>query len=196
MICVTKNGTDTQAINLFKAIFIRLVETTSSKDDVRKTVSQKKLVQELASRFGEAQIQQMLLDLSGEDSRLIRIKNDTNGETWIDIIHEVLIRKWEKLKGWINEKREAIDYKKMLENDISQYEQKTGNLYAGRELKTALTWQKNNPDLTDDRTISFISKSQTRQRDYTRWSIGSPAYYTGVFEWLQLLVPARKHGPG
>ena len=40
------------------------------------------------------------------------------------MIHEVLIRKWEKLKGWINEKRDAIAYKKILENDINQYERK------------------------------------------------------------------------
>ena len=58
----TRNGTDTQPVHLFKAIFIRLVEITSSKDDVRKTVSQKNLVRDLAYRFSEDQIQEMLLD--------------------------------------------------------------------------------------------------------------------------------------
>ncbi len=177
---LTRNGTDTQAVYLFRAIFIRLVETTSSKDDVRKTVGQKKLVQELASRFGEDQIQQMLLDLSGEKNRLIRIKNDTNSEIWIDIIHEVLIRKWEKLKGWINEKRDAIDYKKILENDISQYDQQAGSLYSGRELKTAITWQKNNPDLTDNRISSFITKSQTQQRSIVGGALAAILIILGV----------------
>ncbi|MCY7353320.1 MAG: TIR domain-containing protein, partial [Cytophagaceae bacterium] len=159
----TKKGTDPQRVALFKAIFIRLVEITGGKDDVRKTISRKKLGEELAYGFSEEQILEMLEDLYGEQSRLIRVKGK-GADSTIEVIHEVLIRKWEKLKGWINERREAIAYKQILENDIRQYENKAGNLYSGRSLKTAITWQKRNSDLTDARTKSFIAKGQNQQR--------------------------------
>ncbi|WP_198175054.1 nSTAND1 domain-containing NTPase [Spirosoma arboris] len=164
---ITSNGNDVGKVALFKAIFIRLVEITSGKDDVRKTISQNALIQELRNQFTEPEIQTMLIDLSGEESRLIRIK----GDLWIDVIHEVLIRKWEKLKGWINERREAIAYKQDIEKDINDYEQKVESyiynylrLFNSKKLETFINWKKANPDLTDERIDSFFASIQTKQR--------------------------------
>jgi hypothetical protein len=164
---LTERGTNPRRVDLFRAIFIELVEITGSKEDVRKTISLASLINKLIPRFGSEEVAYMLKELPSEKSRLIRIKADkTNqdADKFVDIIHEVLIRKWEKLKGWINEKREAIAYRQILENSIIQYEKKVGGLYGGRDLKTALNWQKHNPDLTDKRTINFIKESHGQQK--------------------------------
>ncbi len=144
---------------LIKAIFIRLIEITGNKEDVRKTVNKQKLIKELCLQFDEEQVERMLNILAGPEARLIKIKTvEEKGNTtfWVEVVHEVLIRQWGMLRQWLNERREAIKDKNRLE----QYIEDNDTLLTGKRLVDAELWLNKNKDLTNSKINDIIEKSR------------------------------------
>jgi TIR domain len=167
----TSKGSDKTRAALVKNIFIRLVELTESREDVRKSVSKSEILNQLSGWYETAEVEKAIDYLSGPDARLIRVKKDEklkqdskdNYDSIIEVMHEVLIRKWGKLVGWVNERREALRYRNLLENIITRLEIKK-RLLKGDQLNDAKDWQTNNPDLGTAKTRNFISRSVRRRR--------------------------------
>src|SRR5688572_4718377 len=72
-----------------------------------------------------------------------------NKLVWIQVVHEVLIRNWSKLKAWIDERREALLYKEKIIGDIEEYNSNNKTrefLHSGARLKKANKWMQENPE--------------------------------------------------
>lgn len=154
---LTRDGSDKRMDGLIKAIFIQLVELTQNKEDVRKTVSKAELIRNLGVQFSQHEVEDMLAVLSGAEIRLIRIKKDDSdsGIFWVDVIHEVLIRQWELFRKWINERREAIRYRDMLEEHLADIA-----VLTGRRLAEAEKWIDNNKDLATPEIHLLVARSR------------------------------------
>lgn len=166
---ITKNGTDKEQETILKSIFINLVEVNENLLDVKRTAKKEELFTKLKGYYDHNSVTAIFEDLVSEQSRLLVLTQDKKNTSNVDIIHEVLIRKWQRLRNWIDERREALIYQQDLKKDISDYGKGQEKLYSKSKWKVASTWQINNPDLNDVEIKSFIEKSKkrTRLRVYT-----------------------------
>ena len=63
-------------------------------------------------------------------------------ETVLDISHEALIRRWDKLAGWVaKEAVDAAEYRRMLD-EAKRWEKGEAELWTGRNLERGLDWLK------------------------------------------------------
>ncbi len=153
---LTNNSPTTE--RLFRLFFINLVEVTESKSDVRKTMSKDQLLNKLKT-FDANEVTRVFEYLVSDKSRLITIY-DANGIHCVDIIHEVLIRKWERLKQWINERRSSLEKEKEFELWAVKYE-KSSNLkflLNNNQLEEINLFRSENQDLVLSDKIEKLSK--------------------------------------
>jgi Domain of unknown function (DUF4062) len=160
---ITDNNSNKEKAEVFKTIMLNLVEVTESKMDVRYTMKKGDLLNTLYQNHPQEMVNEVYNYLIGTDSRLL-VETEINNATHVDIIHEVLIRKWEKLKEWINNKREAILYKKKIEEDARNYEKGDGEYYKGKRLKTALSWSEGNKELQNENINRFIRVGMKKRK--------------------------------
>jgi len=163
----TSDGNDTRKTNLLKNIFLRLIELTESKEDVRRTVEKKMLVNELENSFSQLEIEDAITFLSGPHSRLLKINEDDEKRIWIGVVHEVLIRQWRRLREWVENKRDALKYKISLEESINDWKENKKNkeyIYRGKRLKKAERWLSENDDLKTKDIFEFIKICRRKER--------------------------------
>lgn len=161
---ITRNEQKGDTVDLFRKIFIpNLIEISSSGNDTRKTATLSEF--DTIDNFSKEDIQNIILELSSPNTRLIKIGKDEK----VEVVHEVIINKWQRLKRWINERREDLLYRDRLLKDIKDYESKDGELFSGMRLKQAKNWQKKNTDLTTKKINEFIFISEKRKRK--KWII-------------------------
>lgn len=161
---ITQNGVDKEREAILKSIFINLVEVNENLLDVKRTAKKEELFAKLGGYYDPNIVRSVFEDLVSDQSRLLVVTKDKEDTNNVDIIHEVLIRKWQRIKNWIDERREALIYQKDLKKDIYDYEKGKEKLYTRRKWKAASNWQIKNPDLNDDKIKFFIEKSKKRTR--------------------------------
>lgn len=171
---LTNNGVDKRKVELFKRIFVpNLIEINTNGEDVRRTAEKKALL--AMPGYQKEEIEEIIQELSGENSRLLTIHETQNGTT-IEVVHEVIIREWQLLRGWINDKRDALLYENKIQNDALDYEKGKGELYRYGKLKQARLWKKNNLDLTTNTVNEFISKSRKKVNKSIYLGIAIPLF--------------------
>lgn len=186
----TNEEKDSKKSTLLKNIFVRLVELTTGKDDVRKTVQKTQLEDELTGIFSIGEVNDALVYLSGEDARLISMRTDENKQVSIQVVHEVLIRNWSRLKGWIDERRDALLYYENLLRDIEEYNSNNKIrefLYSGKRLNKAKEWMHENADLVSKEIKIFINKPvQTQKKKKAQTAMGF--LFIGLVSWLGYVI--------
>ncbi|KAB8316364.1 CHAT domain-containing protein [Tolypothrix campylonemoides VB511288] len=88
--------------------------------------------------------------LNNEDVRLVVIGHDeaTNEET-VEVVHEALIRGWERLKKWVNSDRDFLTWQERLRKDMRDWENggnKKDDLLRGTSLDLAKGWLEKRPE--------------------------------------------------
>ncbi|WP_428663059.1 leucine-rich repeat domain-containing protein [Runella sp.] len=180
---LTDEGTDQRKADLLKKIFVpHLVEISRNGEDVRRTA----LLSELKGIDNTVQddIMALVEELSDEKSRLL-----TKGDTHVEVVHEVIIREWPLLKGWIDERREALFFQQQINADAKRFYAGSGKLLSKEALKEANEWQKNNPDLIEDLPIiiNYINDSANtiRKQFYKQLRVaGMAAVILIVLGWI------------
>jgi len=115
-----------------------------------------------ALKKNEARLAQELAD---RNHRLVHIGEEKDGEPFVEVAHEALIRDWPRLKGWLEEQKDFLIWRGELESAHSQWVEakKTDDgLLRALPLKRARTWydeRKRDIDLKDRR---FIEQSIAR----------------------------------
>lgn len=160
---ITNEVEDKEKESILQSIFVNLVEVNENLKDVKKTVSKNELFS-ILKHHPEKLVHEVFEALVSERSRLLNISKDNNELINVGIIHEELIRKWERLKSWINERRDALELKKKINLDMVAFEKNEASLYQGKELKFAIRWSKNNPDLINNDIHLFINKSIKKRK--------------------------------
>lgn len=75
-----------------------------------------------------------------KDSCFVRWKDK---RTRLDVAHESLIRKWNKLEKWVKEEARSAEIYRKIERTARNWKEKKISLLTGPELENVLEWEKN-----------------------------------------------------
>jgi class 3 adenylate cyclase/WD40 repeat protein/tRNA A-37 threonylcarbamoyl transferase component Bud32 len=117
--------------HLMRSVFLRLTSLGEGTQDSSRPVT----VEELIPEGGSPQAIRALLERLA-DSRLVTLGGDT-----VEVAHEVLIREWPTLRGWLTEDREGIRLHRELGDAARRWDtsgRETSDLYRGARLAAAV----------------------------------------------------------
>jgi WD40 repeat protein len=118
---------------LTRGVFLRLTELGDGIDDARRRVA----IEELAPEGTPPAVVRALLDQLA-DARLVTLSNGT-----AEVAHEVLIREWPTLRGWLDEDRAGIRLHRQLDHASRLWDaggREDSDLYRGTRLGAAVDW--------------------------------------------------------
>ena len=118
-----------------RRVFLALVQLGKETGDTRRRAN--------LAEFGEAE--RAIVQRLADARLLVTGRDETTGEETVEVAHEALIRRWERLKGWVNERREDLylrDQVKAAAREWCEHRQDRAFLWsdervieAGRALK-------------------------------------------------------------
>ena len=113
----------------------------------------------------------LVSELSGYPNRLLVTVTSATGETYTEVAHEAIFRRWAKLKEWIAAEREFLAWRSGLEAarrawDKAADRDKDDALLMGFALTQAQTWfDKRSNDISEaDRAFIVQSRKAARRR--------------------------------
>jgi energy-coupling factor transporter ATP-binding protein EcfA2 len=155
----TLQKVDASQIPVVKHIFLSLTELGEGSEDTRRITTRAEL--------GRIDVEDGVIDGLVEDlvrARLITVDGDT-----IQVAHEAIIRRWPRLRSWIDEDRERLSFNRRLTRAVEEWEENERQpdyLFRGARLSQAesrieeyQTW-----GLTDDQAV-FIQASQEAEAE-------------------------------
>lgn len=141
--------------SIAQRIFLRLTHLSEGTEDTKQRVPRGDLIFRDVSG---AQVDQVLQALAGQQARLLVL----NGNT-IEVAHEVLIREWPMLRGWLDENRRALLIRQRLAEAAAEWESRgraPGYLYAQAPLRDAEQALAPLLNLLNEREREFLEESQ------------------------------------
>jgi tetratricopeptide (TPR) repeat protein len=106
-----------------KRLLLRLVKIGRGAEDTRRTATHEEAIEAAGGGVGAERV---LGRLSGQrdrdkpegalaEARLLVVAQGDGEEARVDLVHEALLRRWKKLRGWIKEGRKALERRDDLE---------------------------------------------------------------------------------
>ena len=132
-------------------IFVQLVQPGRGTEDTRRLAAR--------NEFGAGRWD-LIQHLA--DKRLVVTGQDEGGRETVEIIHEALIREWERLKGWMDADRAFRTWQESLRANIRQWEasdRDEGALLRGAPLVQAQAWLIKREDHLSREEREFIQTS-------------------------------------
>jgi signal transduction histidine kinase len=145
--------------DLARRIFVQLVRPGEGTEDTRRRAR----LDELLSYFPTPSEQGRKVIKHMADARLVvtGLEESTNEET-VEIVHEALIRGWDRLRGWMKEDRVYRVWQERFRVALRQWEESgrdEGALLRGVPLQEAGTWMNQRPESLSDLEKLFIQTS-------------------------------------
>ncbi len=137
---------------LLRGIFLRLAELGDGVEDTRRRVRSDDLVPHGGS---PREVRALLEQLA--EARLVTLDEGT-----VELAHEVLIRRWPRLRRWLEEDREGIRLYRRLCDAARSWDaagREPGDLYRGGRLEAALEWSRTNSALLNETEKDFLDSS-------------------------------------
>jgi len=186
---ISRDGEDKEKEAILKSIFVNLVEVSENLNDVKRTVDKEELFGILKTHPA-ALVEEVFETLVSEKSRLLNLSHDKEEGIKVGIIHEELIRKWGRLRGWIDERREALEVKKRIALDVVAHSKGEEGLYGRSQLKRSQRWSQRNPDLVNEEIQTFLQTSRKRNTRRLIQQTGIPVLLvalitTVILVWVQ-----------
>ena len=141
-------------------IFIQMVRPGAGTEDTRRLATRSELgasnwplVQKLATK------------------RLVVTSRNPKGEETVEVVHEALIRGWQKLREWMDDDRTFRDWQERLRSAMSQWQnidQDSSALLRGTLLGEAEKWLEERRDFLSPEEMLYIEQSlklQESQRE-------------------------------
>jgi WD40 repeat protein len=172
-----------------KRVLLRLTQPGEGTEDTRRRASMAELTDGVDDPAEVAAVVGALAD-----ARLLTLgRDDATGEPVVDIAHEALIRGWPRLRGWIDEDREALRLQRRLTDASREWEaadREESLLYRGPSLAA---WEGRDLSALNDREREFLRAGRDRdQRDRAARRRRTRLTVTGLT--LALLVVATVAG--
>lgn len=124
-------------------IFKCLTETDRENREIRRATTVEKLCAIADADFSEVAAIIEVFRKEGRTFLMPPPEIKLNKNSLIDISHESLIRKWERLKKWVEEEgQSARTYRRLAEDALLHQQNKMG-FWSDPELKDALEWREN-----------------------------------------------------
>ncbi|MFN6565538.1 MAG: hypothetical protein RMY28_037850 [Nostoc sp. ChiSLP01] len=180
-------------------IFIQLVQPSEGREDTRRLATKAELGEtnwELVTKLA--------------DARLVVTSDNASGEQTVEVVHEVLIQNWEKLRQWMKTDREFRAWQqqlRVLKHQWQKNHQDEGALLRGKALLEAEKWWEISQDklYAEEEYIQAslaqreyeekekekrIQQELKQQKIKTRWATSTAifaimALAAGGFAWLQ-----------
>ena len=154
----------------------------------------------LRSEFSEDEWR-LVSELADHPNRLLITAAPEIGETYAEVAHEAIFRRWDKLKEWINTEREFLAWRSGLEAARRAWQAtpratKCEALLMGAALTQAQSWVvKRAQDLSFfDRNFIALSSAQVRARHLRTFIYGlAVAVIAAVAGWVGPLFGAQWH---
>ena len=149
-----------------------LVQTVDVRDDRATDTRRRVLLAEVAEdeRSGldraSAEVLAEVLDRLIE-ARLV-VRDEQDGEPVLEVAHEALIRKWDRLQGWLAEDREKLVELEELRRMARQCEE-LETLLLGEQLGYARRVQGKYGEELDGKTVRLIAESVAAENKSRRW---------------------------
>lgn len=153
---------------LLRNMFLRLTAIGTDVEDTRRRVRVEELVPQGTSSDS---VRALLERLS--DARLVTLDAGT-----AEVAHEVLIRRWPRLRRWLEEDRDGIRLNRRLSDAARLWDaagREPADLYRGTRLDAAVEWAAANGELLNETERAFLAASvdetaltQRRQARTTR----------------------------
>lgn len=159
---ITNSGKNKAKENIIRTILVNLIEVNENQNDVRRTASKEGLLDSLREIYPFEDINEVFETLVSEEARLLVLTEDNEKSTSVDIIHEELIRKWGRLKTWIDLRRNALNQRDKILMDVNAYENGTSKLYGWAQIKKLKRWSNDYPDLLNTTIKNFTKQSEKR----------------------------------
>jgi hypothetical protein len=151
----------------------------------------------LRSEFTEEEWR-LVTELAGDPDRLLVTATPEGGETYAEVAHEAIFRRWDKLREWVAGEREFLAWRSGLEAnrrawDATAAEARADAVLMGLPLTQASNWlSKRAADIPEaDQKFIFVSrKAAQRRRRRVQALVGAlVALLTlgGVVWWLTTL---------
>ncbi|WP_373526011.1 hypothetical protein [Nostoc sp.] len=134
-------------------VFIQLVRPGEGTEDTRRLATR--------SEFDETQWE-LIRQLA--DARLVITSRNAAGQETVEIVHEALIRHWEKLKYWMSEDRNFRVWQERLRVMMAHWNNNEEALLKGLFLKEAEKWLNSYQESIPPHEREYIQQSQ-RLRD-------------------------------
>jgi WD40 repeat protein/class 3 adenylate cyclase/tRNA A-37 threonylcarbamoyl transferase component Bud32/energy-coupling factor transporter ATP-binding protein EcfA2 len=147
---------------LVRNLFLRLTELGEGIEDTRRRVP----IGDLVAEGATPDTVHALLDRLAQ-ARLLTLGDDT-----AEVAHEVLIREWPALRGWLDEDREGLRLHRRLGDAARLWEagaREDSDLYRGARLTAALDWaQQHRSDLNVTESAFLGESRQAGEREADR----------------------------
>lgn len=146
---------DRDEAELTRRLFLRLVNPGDGTGDTRRRVDWGQAI-----GGGTEATARSIISLLTEERLL------TVGESSVEIAHEALLRSWPRLRGWIDESRDALRQRQRLEAATAEWNDTDRDidlLLRGTPLANAIEWVDDHPDLVSPSCRAFIEASDARR---------------------------------
>ncbi len=133
---------------------------------------------------------------------LLTVRHE-RGVTLVEVTHEALLRKWPRLKNWLDEEKEFLTGKEQLDQDLADWEaapekQKKEALLWGLKLARAQAWQTAKPRQLNEAERRFIDASAEhaaalRRRELIRTTGALAVVLCLVFSFVIAYQVSKRH---
>jgi WD40 repeat protein len=133
---------------------------------------------------------------------LLTVRHE-RGLTLVEVTHEALLRKWPRLKNWLDEEKEFLTGKEQLDQDLADWEaapekQKKEALLWGLKLARAQAWLTAKPRQLNDSERRFIDASvehaaALRRREVVRTTGAIAVVLCLIFSFVVAYLVSKRH---
>jgi WD40 repeat protein len=198
---IYENLPDVESQRVAKILFQRLTEVGA---DSEKSIRHPNDFQDICQVSGasEEQVKLVINAFRAPGCSFLTpfLPHKISGDTKLDISHESLIRKWDRLKAWVIEEGEAAKTYERLADIVLRQENREAELLTGRDLEVALKWQESfQPssvwakryagDYTKVEKFLKASERAKRNKNLFTWGAGSLialGVALGCITWLRI----------
>ena len=186
--------------NMARQMFLRLVTLGEGQEDTRRRILQTELL-----TLGDREVVEDVIDRFGRYRLLTFDRDDATRSPTVEVAHEALIRRWERLREWLTDSRTDIRLERELLNAAHEWESAKKDksyLMQGNRLLTFEDWAESTDLRLNELELEFLSASlaardeqealerarQERERELERQKARNMRIAAGVFAVAAVLA--------
>ena len=179
--------------NMARQMFLRLVTLGEGQEDTRRRILQSELL-----TLGDRDVAEEVIDRFGRYRLLTFDRDDATRSSTVEVAHEALIRRWERLREWLTESRNDVRLERELLNAAHDWEsagKDKSYLMQGNRLATFEEWSESTNLRLNELELEFLSASlsardereaierarQERERELERQKARNMRIAAGIF---------------
>ncbi len=140
-----------------RQMFLRLVTLGEGQEDTRRRILQEELM-----TLGAAEVAGKVIDDFGRYRLLTFDRDEATRSATVEVAHEALIRRWERLREWLDESREDVRFERQLLHAAEEWEaagQEPSYLMQGTRLQQFQEWSELTTLRLNKTELDFLAAS-------------------------------------